>query len=440
MFFKVVIMVLFTFFISQPAFPAGEYATFEVFYKESNTFDWPLAAMAAIAAGATVFFTGSLIPLSAPFLTSIGTWLGNYMGFSGAAATNAGLAYLGGGSIAAGGFGKIGGMSLLSIALTFSNQVRLEYAMDIIGKYNYSRLAEESISMPTLPIPINKAFSPANEVAISYLKKVHGNESRFTENNQKIINQTIIYLEKLAPSEKGINYVNRQAFLALLYFIKNDFVNARSYAEQSIIIAIKYNARHTLPSFIYATCALYDESINFDQITDGYFYQSIINEVDNPLIPLMFTIYMDRMLLRLNDGMIDGKSLAKIFRIMNLLKAHQIVKHPKSVSMDVVNYTALVSRYFMLIKLEQQKMLSLMRKEDWALEVNLTTIETIENSLNNYRILMVDTEKVMTKLLEAPLDFSQKINYIKLRVTLNKYQKDDTRLESLLNELKRTHP
>jgi hypothetical protein len=45
----------------------------------------------------------------------IGTWIGELAGFSGAAATSYGLALLGGGSIASGGFGMAGGTALVGV-------------------------------------------------------------------------------------------------------------------------------------------------------------------------------------------------------------------------------------------------------------------------------------------------------------------------------------
>lgn len=434
--FKISIIILLVLF-PQLGFPGQEYATFETFYKPSITFDWGVGAIIAILGGVVIFFTGQLFPLYGPFITSIGTWIGNYMGFSGAAATNAGLAFLGGGTIVSGGLGKIGGMTLLTIALTFSHEVRLHYILEKIAEYNYSSLVEESINLPTLPPPINKSFSYVNEVAVNYLAKIDGTRLHSDAMNQKIIRQTIIYLEKLAPSAEGADRVNRHAFLALLYFQTNDYINAKSHAEQSINIANKYQVRHTLPLFIYATASLYDKNPNFDQVTENNLFDAIIKEPNNPLIPLMFSVYMDRLFLRLNEEPTDGKkSLAKIFSIMNILKLHQIVNYPGSVDMDTINYMSLLSRYLMLIKIEQQNILSLTSKDSLEPEAKLFVVTRVEKSLENYRGLIDDASKVFDKLKMASRDISQKIDALKFLVLLKRYKEDAVMLESLITNFK----
>ena len=255
--------------------------------------------------------------------------------------------------------------------------------------------------------------------------------------NQKIIRQTIIYLEKLAPSAEGADRVNRHAFLALLYFQTNDYINAKSHAEQSINIANKYQVRHTLPLFIYATASLYDKNPNFDQVTENNRFEAIIKEPNNPLIPLMFSVYMDRLFLRLNEEPTDGKkSLAKIFSIMNILKLHQIVNYPGSVDMDTINYMSLLSRYLMLIKIEQQNILSLTSKDSLEPEAKLFVVTRVEKSLENYRGLIDDASKVFDKLKMASRDISQKIDALKFLVLLKRYKEDAVMLESLITNFK----
>ena len=54
------------------------------------------------------------------------------MGYSGAAATNAGLAPLGGGSIASGGLGVVGGTALLVTALEFTTAVAIDTTVSMV--------------------------------------------------------------------------------------------------------------------------------------------------------------------------------------------------------------------------------------------------------------------------------------------------------------------
>ena len=148
-------------------YAATEYATFESFYKETASIGWTIAAVAALIAGAAIFFTGGT---ASPVDVAIGSWLGGMMGLSGAAATNAGLALLGGGSIASGGLGIAGGTALLTAALSFGTEVVVDYTIGkAYSEYQYSNLKEQSNNLATLPIPINDSGPVAYDDAIELL-------------------------------------------------------------------------------------------------------------------------------------------------------------------------------------------------------------------------------------------------------------------------------
>lgn len=106
-------IVVFLAMVSLPAISiAADQSTFESFYKGSAVIYWTFGALLAIAGGAFIFFTGGA---ASPIVAGMGTWVGSMMGYSGIAATNAGLALLGGGSLASGGFGMLGGAALLRL-------------------------------------------------------------------------------------------------------------------------------------------------------------------------------------------------------------------------------------------------------------------------------------------------------------------------------------
>ena len=66
----------------------------------------------------------------------IGGYIGNLAGFSGAAATSYGLAFLGGGSLASGGLGMAGGSAVLGLGFGISNGVRKGIKSASIDKIN----------------------------------------------------------------------------------------------------------------------------------------------------------------------------------------------------------------------------------------------------------------------------------------------------------------
>ena len=115
---------------------ASEYATFESFYKEQSVlgigvWGWAIAGIGTIIAALGIVAVGvGTGGVGAPAAVAVvGTWIGNMMGFSGAVATNAGLALLGGGSLASGGFGMLGGTILLTSVFVFSTEIVVDYGL-----------------------------------------------------------------------------------------------------------------------------------------------------------------------------------------------------------------------------------------------------------------------------------------------------------------------
>ena len=124
---------------------ASEYATFESFYKEPSVlgigvWGWVIAGIVTISAAIGIIVVGvGTGGVGAPAaVAAVGTWIGNMMGFSGAIATNAGLALLGGGSLASGGFGMLGGTILLTSVFVFSTEIVLDYGSDALGNLQSS--------------------------------------------------------------------------------------------------------------------------------------------------------------------------------------------------------------------------------------------------------------------------------------------------------------
>ena len=115
------------------------------------------------------------------------------MGYSGVVATNAGLALLGGGAIASGGFGIAGGAALLTTALTFGTSVVFDYASEKVineitynSSFQYSNLVEKSIQLPTLPLPVNTTGSDNYEDAMEILQSSPSWKQRFDDAIKKI--------------------------------------------------------------------------------------------------------------------------------------------------------------------------------------------------------------------------------------------------------------
>ena len=167
--------------------------TFREFYRDSRIPGWPMwviASIVTIAAATAVVLTGGAA--APPLVVAFGTWIGGMMGLSGAAATSAGLALLGFGSIASGGLGMVGGATLLTAAMTFSTDVAAGYAIEhVVSEVTYRRLLEKSRQLPTLPIPINEAGLDSYRAALRVLESINEDEPLVFPENQAVIREAI---------------------------------------------------------------------------------------------------------------------------------------------------------------------------------------------------------------------------------------------------------
>ena len=259
---------------------ATDSCTFKSFYKDSSYIGWIIAGLFAVVAAAAIWFTGGT---ASPIVVTIGTWIGNMMGLSGIAATNAGLALLGGGSIASGGFGMLGGTIVLTAALSFSTDIAIDFAAGkLLAEYNYSKFAEDSKTMTTLPIPKNDNGPKSYKAAIDILDdKINTEEPIASNFNQNAIMEAIVALNNTDDSSffsKEINRIKKakkETLFSVLCFLSNDYELAKRHAESAIEYANQENIKHTLPSFIIATSTLYEKNFDFNEdvnITSGHLF------------------------------------------------------------------------------------------------------------------------------------------------------------------------
>lgn len=380
------------FVLPEIANAATEYATFESFYRPSLSWIWIIggAAVAALIAGAVIFFTGGA---ASPIVASVGTWAGSLMGWSGIAATNGGLALVGGGSIASGGFGILGGTALLTAALSFGTGVVFDYGTGkAMEAYDYSKFIENSKKMTTLPLPRNKSGPDSYVDALGILKDINQKEALFTNQNQAVIQKAI---KTINLANKTVltaeNKSREQSLLALLYFTSNDYVAAKKHADVAYRLAFNANVKATLPAFIYATSSMYDEKPDFKRST-AFFNYAVTNEFDNPLSPLLFAIYLDRVMYRFNDDALPYSVLDTIYVFSESLQSDK---------RKTIIRLGLQNRYFTALKIEQQKILSLAGTANKTIKDSPNTLSKVKAALNSYKLLLSSSRKALDKQTKA---------------------------------------
>lgn len=406
---------------------SAEVATFAAFYKKSGAIGWIVTAVFAVIAGAVIYFTGGT---ASPIVISIGTWIGNLAGYSGIVATNFGLALLGGGSIASGGLGIAGGVALLTLALEFGTGVAIDYTVnEIDSKYSYSKFVEQSKTMATLPLPQNDDGPSMYEEAFKVFEKINSEEGYASNYNQQIIQNAVLKMNSF--SMDNLNHKERakvNALYSLLYFLLYDYKKAQDYADTSITIARTAQIKRTLPAFIYAVSSLYEDKLDFNNITENYFRYSVLAEPDNKLISLMFAIYLDRIMGRYQDGSLNEYDFRKV---LSISEEKSIKEHLP------VNLTAILTRYFMVLKINQQKISSLCGSQNSPIKNSEKTLARVKNSLSDYDSFLAGTKFIISKLLQPDLklDDETKQKIQKFYSLSNQYTSDRERLNQMVISL-----
>ncbi len=416
-------VIIVIFILLQTPLTAEEFATFESFYVESSTVGWILSAILAVVAGLAIFFTGGA---ASPIVVSIGSWVGSLAGLSGIAATNYGLALIGFGSVATGGLGIVGGVAILTAALTFSTEVVIDYTLTTaINTYSHRKFVEDSKKMLTLPIPRNEDGSSEYENTVEYLKEhIDSEKPLFTDVNQEVLENAFERFEIVTDDRE--KHIKDLVLRSYLYFARNHYEKAKEDAQDAIALARGEKIRRTLPAFIYSVSSLYEKQFDYAKITSNYFRYSVLAEPDNELIPLMFAIYLDRVLYRMNDDTnLDHQSLDTIKQIAFELK-------DKDLKAQALVITLM--RYFMRIKIEQQRILALAESENDNIKNSSKTLKIVKDAFNEYKALLLSVRPILvTKVVEEAIKENNEMK--NLPIVYGKYEESTHYLEKIVQDL-----
>jgi hypothetical protein len=407
---------------------AAEYATFESFYRQGWTLSWKIALAFAILAGAAVWF---FAPPAGAAVTAIGSWIGSAFGYSGIAASNFGLALLGGGAVAAGGLGMAGGTAVLAAAFSFGTDIVIDFtSSSVIEKYQYERFAEASREMTTLPLPRNGEGPDSYESAIKVLKGIDERESLSSAGNRAVVLKAIdamkaIREEALSEREAARKY----SMLSLLHFVTNDYRAARHYAYFAFREAQDAEIPWTMPAFLFAASLLYDEKMDFRQAIAPLRY-SIHAEPDNPLTPLLLSVFLDRMMFRLNDGALTPRQFHEVASVADFKELG---------AQWVPAQIVVLSRHVLLLKKEQQRISSLvlLGSSNAAIRDSELTLSRVKRSFVEYEEYLQQAQ-YLVGALSSPQSSDGKsaaAQVRELRRLVTSYSGDRSRLEGLVAAL-----
>jgi len=358
--------------------------TFLSFYKEDNTIFWAGAVLAALVAGAVIVFSAGT---ATPVVSGIGSWIGGLMGYSGVAATNAGLAWLGGGALAAGGYGMVGGAALLTAVFTFGTELVFDATITNRQEaYNYAAFTKSSQKMVTLPLPRNDNGPESVEAAFKILKVIDEDANLRDPRIQIEIERALAILTSTRDdSITAAENARKKTFTAILEMILGRPKAAQTSAAEAYELAATEQIVRVTPAFLLAVTELHEEAPDLKK-ADSYLEYAVDGERDNPLTPLMVKMYADRLTARISDGTLAPNSTAGIMKL--------IVNQPDE-KLSAVNFGMMAGQLFSAIKIEQQRLLYLLRTDNETLLTSPNTAERATAVLSNFREFLGQVDQLL---------------------------------------------
>ena len=265
--------------------------------------------------------------------------------------------------------------------------------------------------------------------ALEKLDDVDQEKPPVSPGNLELIREAIAELET-ATGEGEFDQHERarlHSLLSLLLFITNDFQVALDHPKRAIKISKELGVSSTLPAYIHATASLYDERLRWrDAYTDGLRI-ALVEEPENDLIPLLVAIFVDRLSLRMDDGSVGPEALADIRTVIN---------EPLLEEYRTANLIGLTGRYFVRLKLAQQKIGALAGSNSDLIQGNPRSVAVLSETLSEYEELLDGAEMALADLEEANLSSKDAEEIQMFSSLLDDYRGDRVRLEGLVNEFR----
>jgi hypothetical protein len=420
--------------------------SFDAFYEAPGGigfWGWTIIVVTVIAAAAFAYFTGGAGAAAAPaWIKAVGTWVGSTVyGLHGIAATNAGLALLGGGSIAAGGLGIKGGVVLLTILASTSSEIAIEYSVnEAVNHFSNKAFIEDSKKMSTLPLPINDDGSDSYKKCLEWLlaeKKMQFDDKKVEFNihdakYQDILKEaTLIFGRDLLNEDDDEDKINGLTFLSLLYFQRGYYRDAFKYSYDVVNYAKQEKSLASLACCIYATSYLYSESAQDNlKVQNEYLVPALIEEGSNKCTPLVLTVYLDRLMYRIHHG----KS-----KTTDLQFAITLLKNKKFSKNAIKCLPIFTVRIIQELKRSQKDIEVLAKCKSKAFLRGENVSNVVDIRFRNFVGLrdIIKTIIPFVRMYEKDFDKDYPFTSTNLEAQLNGFYETEPKLQASIKELKR---
>jgi hypothetical protein len=309
--------------------------SFESLYGVMSWFSPEYGVLAGLAVGVLVFIGAPVVgPVLTTAVAKIGTAVGSLYGLSGVAATNFGLAMLGGGALSAGGLGMAGGTALLAAALTATGEVVIDKSLsEALAHYDRAAFERSVAHMVTLPIPRqlgnSKVLKQANaelnggafDLAERCLKSKASDWAEFrgclqkgqgTESDRLI--RAVKSIEVSEEFKKGLMSADETVVLALLHFVLKNPARTSDLLQLGTTKSRK-KLEGPVFDFLMAITSLHlakpDISLSIARLE-----RAISAEPNTVLLNVMMSAYFDRLFFWAYDGIVTQAHMSRLERMV----------------------------------------------------------------------------------------------------------------------------
>lgn len=407
---------------------SSDYASFAAFYEKNWSPVWLLLIGLAIAVGVAVIVIAPPVGAAAG---AVGSTIGGAAGLHGIAATNFGLALLGGGAVAAGGLGIAGGMGVLASAFVFTTGVATDYAAhQVRERSRFESFVDESKNFMTLPLPRSTDGRLRYRQAMEELAKINPEAPLMESENQGIVSSAIEIMDPDREVSGTRDSVRNDTMLALLHFVSNDYENAGIVAERAMSHGQRQRVVVSLPEYIFAVSLLYKQEIDFPAVLQ-HFDNSLRTEPGNPLAGLMYAVLLDRIHYRMNEGSLGAAELNQLAFWANpgVLGGEALPVH-----------AVLLARYLLRLFDAQQRIEYGVSLDDLDIRDSEKSVQEIRQALSEYRSLIEGGQYVIGAISVLSTKTPKKMDELvkeaeKLAVEFRKYADDYARLAGMVSAL-----
>lgn len=128
---------------------------------------------------------------------------------------------------------------------------------------------------------------------------------------RQLVHSALSVMRAYSPARDAVAAERESATLGILHFMNGDYPAAKQASVRAYELGMQGGRVATVPAFVAAASAWHEERPNSAEAWDRFRY-AVAAEPSNPLLPMLFAIYLDRLSPRSGDQLVSVADLDKV--------------------------------------------------------------------------------------------------------------------------------